>query len=387
MAAAAFRLTARRGASASFSVAATAGVAQTELIIDGAPVALDSFITSGPLFDRCVGGAGSPEAAAPIDLSRWASRGAILAEAILERPSSEPMCLAEAVRVYQYYLPIFFWVKSLMEARAAKAPLFVGLSCPQGGGKTTLVEALEALFRADGKVCANMSLDDFYLTHADQLALKGRNEGNGLLELRGNPGSHDVELVASTLADLAAGGAAVPIPRYDKTQFSGKGDRRPREQWTVLSGAPDVVLFEGWCFGFKARPDGDFAEPGAGAKAALSAGKEDSRLLPVNAELAGPYAAIHGAMDSWIIVEVESVKRVYAWREEAEAKSRAAGKPAMTEAEVKDFVDRYMPAYHAYLPALYSEGPDGAEGKPVLSFQIDATRNPVAEADAKPFAP
>ena len=50
-------------------------------------------------------------------------------------------------------------------------------------------------------------------------------------------------------------------------------------------------------------------------------------------------------------------------------------------------VPRYMPAYHAYLPALYSEGPDGAEGKPVLSFQIDATRNPVAEADAKPFAP
>ena len=56
---------------------------------------------------------------------------------------------------------------------------------------------------------------------------------------------------------------------------------------------------------------------------------------------------------------------------------RAAGKPAMTKAEVQDFVSRYMPAYEHYLPGLYASGPDASEGKPVLSFRIDDGRNPV----------
>jgi pantothenate kinase-related protein Tda10 len=40
------------------------------------------------------------------------------------------------------------------------------------------------------------------------------------------------------------------------------------------------------------------------------------------------------AMDAWVVVEVESPQSVYAWREEAEANMRAAGKPAMTQAQV-----------------------------------------------------
>ena len=49
-------------------------------------------------------------------------------------------------------------------------------------------------------------------------------------------------------------------------------------------------------------------------------------------------------------------------------------------AQVKDFVDRYMPAYAHYLRGLYTQGPAGANGRPVLSFQINHGRNPVAEA-------
>jgi len=41
----------------------------------------------------------------------------------------------------------------------------------QGCGKTTLVEQLEALFEHVGTRCAGVSVDDFYLTFADQQAL------------------------------------------------------------------------------------------------------------------------------------------------------------------------------------------------------------------------
>eukprot|EP00615_Pteridomonas_danica_P007783 CAMPEP_0114348202 /NCGR_PEP_ID=MMETSP0101-20121206/14521_1 /TAXON_ID=38822 ORGANISM="Pteridomonas danica, Strain PT" /NCGR_SAMPLE_ID=MMETSP0101 /ASSEMBLY_ACC=CAM_ASM_000211 /LENGTH=59 /DNA_ID=CAMNT_0001485989 /DNA_START=732 /DNA_END=911 /DNA_ORIENTATION=- len=59
----------------------------------------------------------------------------------------------------------------------------------------------------------------------------------------------------------------------------------------------------------------------------------------------------------------------------------------MTQEEVSDFVDRYMPAYHHYLPDLYKNGPDDAMNKPKLSFQVDAMRNPVSIEDALPFKP
>jgi Ni2+-binding GTPase involved in maturation of urease and hydrogenase len=41
----------------------------------------------------------------------------------------------------------------------------------QGCGKTTLVELLEALFAHNGIRAAAVSIDDFYLTFADQQAL------------------------------------------------------------------------------------------------------------------------------------------------------------------------------------------------------------------------
>lgn len=44
---------------------------------------------------------------------------------------------------------------------------------------------------------------------------------------------------------------------------------------------------------------------------------------------------------------------VFEWRAEAERKMRESGRPGMSEEEVNDFCSRYMPAYRAYLPALY----------------------------------
>lgn len=51
----------------------------------------------------------------------------------------------------------------------------------------------------------------------------------------------------------------IKIPSYDKSAFSGAGDRRPESEWSVINrdGQPpvQVVIFEGWCVGFRALAD------------------------------------------------------------------------------------------------------------------------------------
>jgi hypothetical protein len=172
----------------------------------------------------------------------------------------------------------------------------VGLSCVQGGGKTTLVQALQHLLRdssssgsnnssgggggsgggstssnnsnsgnsgnsnsdsgdADACLkdhlplqCAAVSIDDFYLTRADQVAVAAAHSGNQLLQVRGTFGTHDTALAVATLEALCAAGHGdtVKVPLYDKSAFQGQGDRAPRDRWPVVAGPVDVVLFEGW---------------------------------------------------------------------------------------------------------------------------------------------
>jgi D-glycerate 3-kinase len=45
--------------------------------------------------------------------------------------------------------------------------------------------------------------------------------------------------------------------------------------------------------------------------------------------------------------------------------------------QVKDFVSRYLPAYKAYLPTLYAEGPNGSDPENLLLIEIDEGRNPI----------
>ncbi len=61
----------------------------------------------------------------------------------------------------------------------------------------------------------------------------------------------------------------------------------------------------------------------------------------------------------------------------ASARPCAARGPeqAAAGAQVQDFVDRYMPAYHAYLPGMYAAGPTTARPGHVLIVEIDERRS------------
>lgn len=274
-------------------------------------------------------------------------------------------------RIFHYYLPVFSWCWQQLQRRRAEvgegaAPLVIGLSAPQGCGKTTVVESLEHLFHVAGCTAASISVDDFYWTAAEQASVREANAGNRLLELRGNAGSHDLPLGVQTVKELKQAnkkGVTVSLPRYDKSAFSGRGDRAPPSAWSCVTGPVDVVLFEGWMLGF---------EPRGGEEAAVV----DPQLPAVNA-LLGQYDAWHREVDSWVVIQVANTDWVFNWRLQAEVAMRATGKPGMTDDEVRDFVTRYIPAYKAYLPALYAKGPKGSQPEHTLRIDIDEGRNPV----------
>jgi D-glycerate 3-kinase len=103
-----------------------------------------------------------------------------------------------------------------------------------------------------------LSLDDIYLTHADQVALAQAHPTNPLLQHRGQPSTHDLALGEEVFASLAAE-QPTAIPQYDKSAFEGQGDRVPKAQWKVVNEEGQdkvkVVIFEGWCVGFRAWDD------------------------------------------------------------------------------------------------------------------------------------
>ena len=75
----------------------------------------------------------------------------------------------------------------------------MGISAPQGCGKTTLVGQLTALLNAEGHASASVSIDDFYVRGSEQDALAAASPDNALLRFRGNAGTHDLALASSTL--------------------------------------------------------------------------------------------------------------------------------------------------------------------------------------------
>ncbi|KAJ1452796.1 P-loop containing nucleoside triphosphate hydrolase protein [Pelagophyceae sp. CCMP2097] len=266
-------------------------------------------------------------------------------------------------RIEQLYLPVYFWCKAQrMKADGGKATV-MGISAPQGSGKSTLVHFLKERFAADGLQCATVSYDDFYLTHAIQQRVAKNNDGNRLLELRGNAGTHSVALGAEVLQELKHGPGRVRVPAYDKSLNDGQGDRLAAEQWPEVP-RPDVVLVEGWMAGFK---------PIGLEKAALV----DSDLSAVDGALVD-YEAWDTLVDAWVVLAVEDTARVVNWRLQAEQQRRDQGLGAMSDEQLRDFVARFLPAYQAYLPALYKSAQHGGvDGKPTLIGFLDAQRNPV----------
>ncbi|KAL2919204.1 hypothetical protein HK105_201479 [Polyrhizophydium stewartii] len=261
------------------------------------------------------------------------------------------------------------------EADGPHRAMVVGISAPQGAGKTTLVRKLVDELAARGLRAAALSTDDGYLPYEQQQAVAAAHAHNPLLHFRGPPGTHDVALIRDVVKALADGRGdgssdanephTVAIPVYDKALRGGRGDRLPERQWRRVAVPLDVVLLEGCHFGFRsidtitlaALLDADADRGGLGMPAAQR--YERRCLLESMTALREYEREWYPLVDSFIHIVADSISNVYAWRWQQEEAMRARlGDPhaGLSLEQVHDFVDRFMPFYELCLTRLTSEG-------------------------------
>ena len=102
-----------------------------------------------------------------------------------------------------------------------------------------------------------LSIDDLYRPRKELAKLAETHPGNPLVQHRGQPSTHDLPLALSVFDSLLRG-EETRIPSYDKSAFSGKGDRVPQGEWEVVNREGEnkikIVILEGWCVGFRPLP-------------------------------------------------------------------------------------------------------------------------------------
>ena len=235
-------------------------------------------------------------------------------------------------RIHHFYLPVLFFALA-ERRRVSSRPAFIGIQAPQGAGKTTLVQHLLVLLADFGLRGVGLSVDDFYLTRAEQLEVAAAHPGNRYLEHRGCPGTHDVDLGVRTLdalRELTAG--TVRIPRYDKSAHGGRGDRAPESAWTEVQAGPDLVFVDGWMLGF---------EPVAETRL------PDPLLIPVNRALAS-YAAWRERLDALVVLRAKDLNFIVDWRIQAEEAAKAQGRVGLSREAIEDYIRRFLPVYETY---------------------------------------
>lgn len=203
-----------------------------------------------------------------------------------------------------------------------------GISGGQGAGKSTLAALLVAATEALGRRAISLSLDDFYLTHAERQTLA--RTVHPLLATRGVPGTHDVPLACATLDALMAG-ESCEVPVFDKSvDDRAPGGRR-------VEGPLDLVIFEGWCVGAAPEPESRLAAPVNDLEQTEDA--EGVWRRYVNDALTKDYPRLWRLLDSLLYLKVPDMASVIRWRTEQEQAHPPERR--MTEAAIARFVAHY----------------------------------------------
>ncbi|KAF3011270.1 hypothetical protein E8E13_011678 [Curvularia kusanoi] len=241
-------------------------------------------------------------------------------------------------------------------------PIVLGITGLQGSGKSTWAAKIVEILTVEHQLqTITVSLDDFYKTHDGLIQQRDQDPNNKLYRVRGQPGTHDEELAARLFQELErySGEDKLRIPSFDKSQFSGEGDRAPMSDWPTVTQKPDVVVFEGWCVGFQPLPTSAVEEKHTLALAGklsvnTPAQHKTSHLLEINENLRRYCDAFMGPQhfDFFIHIDTSDLRNVYIWRLEQEHKMVAAKGSGMSDDQVRAFIDGYMPSYEIYLDTL-----------------------------------
>lgn len=255
-------------------------------------------------------------------------------EQFLQRYHLPPSYLASA----QY------WFDPLAESivvhqESASRPFLVAINGSQGSGKSTLSAYLEMVITTRYNLrTVTLSLDDFYHTRAQRLALS--EEVHPLLLTRGVPGTHDMTMLGDVLGGLLGrdGSCSVAVPRFDKAT----DDRIAKSE--MVSGPVDIVLLEGWCLGARPQPVEELVEPLNPLE--LNEDIHGVWRNYVNTILARDFLPLYKKIDYWVMLQAPGFDCVYEWRREQEAKlakdtGGKAAKRIMSDAQLARFIQYY----------------------------------------------
>lgn len=197
-----------------------------------------------------------------------------------------------------------------------------------------------------------LSIDDLYLTHDHQIQLAASNPTNPLIQHRGQPSTHDLPLALSLFSNLRNGKEA-NIPSYDKSAYGGQGDRVPKKAWKVVNQEGQlktkIVIFEGWCVGFRALPKAQLTRRWENAVREREGGQYRGRLgwnkfadiEFINSALI-EYDKLTSQLDALIHLDAEDPMLVYQWRRQQESSLRETKGSGMKDEQVLDFVNGCM---------------------------------------------
>lgn len=238
----------------------------------------------------------------------------------------------------------------------AQKPLILSVSGPQGSGKSFLSSKLMEHFRTNYPhlKAITISTDDMYLEHKEQVKVANEYPDNKLVQGRGLPGTHDVEMTFKVLTKLDNKETGFTIPTYDKSAFGGAGDRAPEEEWTKIDEPVDIVVLEGWFNGYTPIADGRDIEAVYNKSPRLQKYNLED-LYTLNAEL-DTYIKLWGFVNVDIFYDTDSVENVYTWRVEQEHELIDKKGTGMTDEQVRAFIDRYMVVYELYFKDFVDYG-------------------------------
>jgi D-glycerate 3-kinase len=244
--------------------------------------------------------------------------------------------------------------------------LFVGINGSQGSGKSTLTEFLTAyLSQVKDCPCIGMSIDDFYLTKSQRLALS--EKVHPLLATRGVPGTHDLDLLTETLHALFNDQPPYSIPVFVKAI----DDRASTDDWQRIRRSANVVILEGWCVGCPSQPEKDLIKPVNNLEA-----REDSTGTwrnYANLALKKYNHRLFAQLDRLIMLQAPGFHVVKRWRLEQEQKLAASLNEADSKTDLMsaEQIERFIQHYQRITEFGLNEIPKIADD----IFQLDDQRN------------
>ncbi len=254
-----------------------------------------------------------------------------LGEQLVALAAEEALPPSYPAMAERWFTPLADWLAQRQAAQGG--PLLVGVNGAQGTGKTTACSVLRLMLEHQGLSAAVLSLDDFYLDKASRVLLG--KVVHPLLETRGVPGTHEMDLLEEVI-DYLLWGREVLAPIFDKAI----DDRLPRDQWQTVPPV-DVILLEGWCIGATSEPESALRDP---INALEREEDPDGRWREyVNTQLDQDYAVVFGKLHHLVMLKAPSMEQVLEWRRLQEEKlaARRSGTGVMSAEQVFRFVQHY----------------------------------------------